>query len=375
MTDLPRTVAPAALSTTAALLFVQPTTLCNLDCSYCYLPDRARARTMPAEVADAVATGVRRWADRHPVHVLWHGGEPLTVGPARFERLLDRFRAATPHPVTHGVQTNATLIDDSWCELFTRRAVHVSVSLDGPQGRNAARVDRAGRDSTARALDGIRALRTHGIPFSAIAVAPRPSAAAARELYDWFAELGCTSLGVNLVERKGVHVRTEVARDAQVVDFWAALTARTESDGRLRIRDIDHALRFVRRALTPAGAPPVGRPYPLSPMVAWNGDVTPIGPELAGFSSPDHGRFTVGNVLDGGLAEVTARARHVPWVAEAMRGVSACRAQCEHFAFCGGGNPANKYFETGRFDVTETAHCRAGRKALMEGMLHHVAQG
>ncbi|MGW3377821.1 cyclophane-forming radical SAM peptide maturase AmcB [Streptomyces hydrogenans] len=373
MTPGTRTV-PVRLSLTAPLLFVQPTTLCNLDCSYCYLPGRTRARLMSFEVAEAVSEGVGAWAEHHPVDVIWHGGEPLTTGTSHFEELLRRFPAARRFPVRHGVQTNGVLIDDAWCKLFARRNVRVSVSIDGPADRNASRGDRAGRDSTGRALAGIGALRAHGIPFTAVAVVRDPSVARARELYDWFASLGCASLGVNLVERKGVQRAKETSVHDRVVEFWAALVDRAESDGRLRVRDVDDALGFVRAQLAGTAEARAERPHDPVPMVMWNGDVVPFGPELAGFSSPAHGRFAAPDVLGAGLAEVVAQAADLPWVAEAMRGVAACRATCDHFAYCRGGSPANKYFETGRFDSTETRYCHNSRKALMEGVLHHVGQ-
>ena len=34
--------------------------------------------------------------------------------------------------VRHGFQTNATLIDDSWCRFFRDEGADVGVSLDGP---------------------------------------------------------------------------------------------------------------------------------------------------------------------------------------------------------------------------------------------------
>ena len=39
-------------------------------------------------------------------------------------------------------------------------------------------------------------------------------------------------------------------------------------------------------------------------------------------------------------------------------GVERCRRECDFFALCGGGAPANKYFENGTFESTETAYCR-----------------
>jgi uncharacterized protein len=50
-------------------------------------------------------------------------------------------------------------------------------------------------------------------------------------------------------------------------------------------------------------------------------------------------------------------------------GVAKCRAGCEYFRFCGGGAPANKYFENGSFDSTETLFCRLHRQRLAEVVL------
>ena len=59
-------------------------------------------------------------------------------------------------------------------------------------------------------------------------------------------------------------------------------------------------------------------------------------------------------------------------MAEALAGVTACRASCDHFAYCRGGQAANKYFESGRLDVTETSYCRNSKIALMEGLIQHA---
>ncbi|MGW2824725.1 cyclophane-forming radical SAM peptide maturase AmcB [Streptomyces sp. NPDC001443] len=358
------------LARTASVVFLQPTTLCNLDCSYCYLPDRAAHRRMSVAVADAVARGVAAWSLLHPVRVVWHGGEPLALGTPGFTELIGRFGSAGGR-VTHAVQTNATLIDDAWCEVFNRHRISVNVSLDGPRRANGARTTRAGRESFELALRGIAALRGHGIPFGAIAVVEDPDPAVAAELYDWFVALGCHSLGVNIVERKGVHAGSQVDGEG-VTAFWAALATHWRSDQRLRVREFDHALRHVSATLAGTADRRALAPHDPMPMIGWDGEVTVLGPDLAGFSSRRHGPFTVGNVKDAELVDLVRRAPQASWVAEIVRGFAACRATCGHFSYCLGGRPANKYFETGRFDATETAYCRNSKKRLMEGLLRSV---
>ena len=315
------------LAATAPLVLMQPTTLCNLDCSYCYLPDRGRAGVMSVEVADAVAEAVAAWSHDHPVRVLWHGGEPLATGLAHFSTLIGRFGSGRGHPVRHGVQTNATLIDDRWCELFATVPVEVAVSLDGPVPDNTARVDRGGRDSTARTLRGIDLLRRHEIPFGAIAVVADPTPARAVALYDWFAELGATSLGINIEERKGVH-RDVSGTGAQVAKFWAALAQRRAADRRMTIREFTHAFGYVRDTLAGRSAARADRPLNPMPMITWDGQVVPVSPDLAGFASPRLGPFTVGSVVEAPLGELLTRAAEVPWVGEALAGATGILCCC-----------------------------------------------
>ncbi len=155
---------------------MQPTTLCNLDCAYCYLPFRADDRRMPVAVAAAVAESVNAWAATGRFSVVWHGGEPLAAGRARAGRADGPVRAG----VEHHVQTNATLIDDAWCEFFAEHEMRVSVSVDGPRERNADRVNRGGAPAYDRILRGIETLRRHGLPFSALCVVCEPRAGAGR---------------------------------------------------------------------------------------------------------------------------------------------------------------------------------------------------
>ncbi|MFI5688114.1 cyclophane-forming radical SAM peptide maturase AmcB [Streptomyces sp. NPDC051636] len=358
------------LSTTASVIFLQPITSCNLDCSYCYLPQRFVRRRMSDKVADSVARAVRAWSDTHPVRVVWHGGEPLTLGVPGFTELLERFHAGRNH-IRHAVQTNATLIDDAWCDAFLRHRVDVTVSLDGPQGFNRQRTTRGGEESFAAALRGVSKLRGHGIPYSAIAVVRDTDPERAAELYDWFAALGCRTLGVNIVERKGTHSKASVDDD-QVVAFWAALAARWRADQRVRIREFDHACRYLAAELSGQSEDRALVPRDPMPMISWDGEVTVLGPDLAGFSSARLGALTVGNVVDGALTELIRHAAETTWVSEALEGIEACRTNCDHFAYCLGGQPANKYFETGRFDVTETTYCRNSKKRLMEGLIRSV---
>ncbi|MEV6842163.1 cyclophane-forming radical SAM peptide maturase AmcB [Actinoplanes sp. NPDC051411] len=356
------------ISTTPTYVVMQPTTLCNLDCAYCYLPFRGDDRRMPVEVAAAVAEAVQPWARGGRFSIVWHGGEPLAAGRDHLAALIEPFGPG----IEHHVQTNATLIDDAWCEFFTEHRVRVSVSVDGPRERNGDRVTRGGKPAYDRIRRGIEALHRHEIPFSALCVVGDPRPGLATELYSYFLDLGCEVLGVNVEELEGVNRRTNRHEAADVTAFWAELVSAWRSDPRIHLREVEWSLRFAASVLDGTADEVLPRRLDPIPTIAQDGSVVLLSPELAGFKDPRYGDFTSGNVLTTRLGEILAGAAETPWIAEFLRGVEACRSSCAYFGFCGGAHAANRYFEHGRFDVTETDHCRNSKIRLLEGVLDHA---
>lgn len=347
---------------------MQPTSLCNLDCTYCYLPYRDEDRRMPVSVAAAVAEAANEWARAGRFSVVWHGGEPLAAGREHLAKLMEPFDPA----VEHHVQTNATLIDDAWCEFFAARQVRVSVSVDGPRGRNDSRVNRSGRPAYDRIMRGIEALRRNGISFSVLCVVSEPAPGLAAELYEYFLDLGCDVLGINIEEQEGVNTRRNEHPEAAVTAFWAELVAAWRRNPRIHVREIEWSLRYVAAVLEGTADEVLPRRLDPIPTVGHDGSVVVLSPELAGFSDPRYGDFTSGNVLRMPLPEILANAAETAWVREFLVGVEACRLSCPYFGFCGGGHAANRYFEHGRFDGTATNHCRNSKIRLLEGVLDHA---
>src|ERR1044072_4996857 len=61
------------------LVILQPTPFCNIDCKYCYLPNRDAPHRMPLRVLERICHEVfkSKYFD-DPVYFVWHSGEPLT---------------------------------------------------------------------------------------------------------------------------------------------------------------------------------------------------------------------------------------------------------------------------------------------------------
>lgn len=149
---------------------LQPTTFCNINCRYCYLYDRKVNNVIDFSILDKLASELKLHKKSH-VSVIWHGGEPLTIGKEKFTHCLSYFdELVSSGMVTHEIQTNAILIDQEWCDIFRNNYVRVGVSIDGPPDFNKSRVTWSGKPTYERAVKGINALKDNSIPFSAIAV-------------------------------------------------------------------------------------------------------------------------------------------------------------------------------------------------------------
>ncbi|ROP41365.1 uncharacterized protein EDD40_6794 [Saccharothrix texasensis] len=144
---------------------------CNLACDYCYVYEladqrwRSRPRAMSPEIVAHTAERVAEHVRGHglpEVEVVLHGGEPLLAGRAAIESLITRFRSVVPVPVRFAVQTNATLLDRGFLELFSAHGVRVGVSVDGtPQAHDRHRVRPDGSGSWAAVRAALTAMRSY----------------------------------------------------------------------------------------------------------------------------------------------------------------------------------------------------------------------
>ena len=200
------------------LLVVQPTPYCNLDCDYCYLPERGDRSRLSFEVLEVA---LERVLDSPyfggEFTLLWHAGEPLMVPIAfydeateRIHRLLER-RGLPPGTIVQSLQTNATVINAAWCDCFTRNGIHVGVSMDGPAFlHDAHRVTRTGLPTHAAVMRGIDWLVRRGVPFQVICVLTADALDHADAIADFFLQHGITEVGFNMEETEGANSRSSL---------------------------------------------------------------------------------------------------------------------------------------------------------------------
>lgn len=373
--------ASCAPTSRCRLFVVQPSPFCNIDCDYCYLPDRSnKVRMDEATLRRAFERLFQSGIAREQVSVIWHAGEPLAVPIAWYERAWEIIESLRPKDlrVDESFQTNATLIDDRWCEYFRRRGSGVGVSVDGPAMLNDAhRRTRSGRGTFDRVVKGIETLRRHGIDFHAISVLTWDALEFPDELYEFYLSMGIRRVGFNVEEKEGEHTSSTLDREGIVeryrrfLDRFLVRVAR--EPGRLEVRELEEARGLL---LSP---PPDGTclvndqadPFVIV-SVAADGSFTTFSPEFLGLSGEPYGSFTLGNVHRDAFEDVRATPRFARLVDDIRAGISACKESCAYYAWCGGGAPANKFFENGSLRSSETLYCRLTRKTVIDVVLAHL---
>ena len=346
------------------MVVIQPTAFCNIDCSYCYLPNRNDKHVMAQATVtrlfgELFASG---WASPQ-LTVIWHAGEPLVVPPDFYREAFAAIERLRPPSVTlvHSFQTNGTLITPEWCALFRDWKVGVGVSIDGPRELNDAnRKTRSGASTFDRTLHGIRTLRAEGVPFHVISVLSSRSLDMPDELLDFYLSEGIDHVCFNVEESEGSHVSGLFA-DEDLRTRYAAFLRRfwqqARSSGKVQfVREIDLAIQRIFRPEEIAT-----RNVQVEPLAMLNvdshGNVSSFSPELLGLRNPAYDDYLLGNIHRDSLATIFERCLQSALLRDIRVGVEACSASCEYFSVCGGGSPVNKLFENGSFTTTRTSFC------------------
>ena len=344
------------------MVVIQPTAFCNIDCSYCYLPDRNNKHVIARRRLTAFhASCLHRAGPLRSDRDLARRRTPC-VPIAFYREAFEPSSGASPSVLlTHAFQTNGTLIDDGWCDLFRGgRSIWASVSTARSALHDRNRMTRGGAGTFDKTIRGIRCLRKRRrCRFTSfrcsLARVWRPGRNARLFLSE-----GIEHVCFNVEESEGDHVSSLFAESrlrqkyqAFLRSFWHA--ARTSGQIRF-LREIDLAIPRVFRPDDVAT-----RNIQTEPLAMLNvdshGNVSSFSPELLGLRNADFANFLLGNINTDTLAEIYKTCVQSPLFRDIQAGVEACKGACEYFSICGGGAPVNKLFENGSFTGTRTSYC------------------
>jgi radical SAM protein with 4Fe4S-binding SPASM domain len=106
-------------------VIVKVTEACNSNCAYCdVIRKGSKVKTISEDLLAQFFKRVNEFLLEHPdedFEVIWHGGEPMMLGPEYYYRVLEiqnKYCKETAPRIDHAMQSNLTLFSSKFTEIF-----------------------------------------------------------------------------------------------------------------------------------------------------------------------------------------------------------------------------------------------------------------
>lgn len=315
---------------------------CNLRCKYCFYHDVAENREIPFKgmmttaVLEEILKKAFAFADGNDVILSFQGGEPLLRGKAfykAFFHMLDRINDKGS-AVYLGIQTNGTLIDDEWCEIFKQNNFLVGLSLDGDEIANKNRVDENGEPVFEKVLAAADMMKKSGVQFNILSVLTKATALRIDKIYAFFKAHGFSNLQFIpcLKPMDGKVADTDFYLDSKTYTLFLlsafALYQRDLAEGNyVSIRQFDN---FVKLAHFEQ-AEQCGMNGFCTHQYVVEGDGTVYPCDF--FCTDD---YALGNIKDTDFSKLEKSKKAVDFIKESVVVDPKCKT-CEYYMLCRGG--------------------------------------
>ncbi len=169
---------------------------CNMACGYCYNGSFCNhcdksSRSISMDTIYKIFDKITPYLKGNKLFVIWHGGEPLLANKDFYrEAIAVQGRAINGRYIpVNCLQTNATLIDEGWAQLFIDLKIQPSVSIDGPANlHDSVRKFPNGSQTYKETMRGYNLLRNRGINTGMLMVISQNNVRHPEEIWNWILE-------------------------------------------------------------------------------------------------------------------------------------------------------------------------------------------
>jgi len=273
----------------------------------------------------------------------WHGGEPTLAGLDMFKRIVSLQKQHKPEgrQIVNGIQTNGTLLNDTWCRFLSEERFNVGISLDGPGYlHDQFRAGPASESTFEKTVQGFRRLKEYGMSPEILCVVNAFNGGKALGVYRFFRELGAGFITfLPLVERRtktGSEV-TERSVPAEVFgDFLCTVFDEWKKNdiGRIKVQVFEEALRSAFQ-----------QDHTLCIFNKTCGNV-PVVEHDGSFYTCDHfvdDDHYLGNIMESPLSELLDHPRQKQFGSAKLESLPGCCIKCEVRDMCNGECPKNRF--------------------------------
>lgn len=311
---------------------IVPSLSCPAACSYCFGPNDGPMMDVPAALRtlDFMESIVEE-TGQNRVRITLHGGEPLAAGHAVVEALVaGAYHRFASLGCSIAIQSNLWLLDDRYCELFTKYGVSVSTSLDGPDDIN--RLQR-GEGYSDRTLRGIELARSHGLHPGCIATFTSLSAPDWRRVFDDFLSRGQQFCMHPCVASIGRKTGFELMPEQYAALFHELLDRYLEKRKDIRIETIDQICQGVALGH--------GKVCTFQDCFGMFLSVDPTGDIYGCQRFAGRQDYRLGNIAERPTMKDLASSDGAQRLLRRESLIAEKCSECQHFSYCKGGCPYN----------------------------------
>jgi uncharacterized protein len=310
-----------------------------------------RWKSQPKKMNDATVKAIAlelaglAHAQEQPFSVVFHGGEPLLVGPSRFEGICRTLRQMLPKECALHLQTNGVLLSEHILQTCSHHDVGISISIDGPiQVHDSNRIDHRGRGSHEKVLTGIRRLIDHpnGPKLFTGVLAVIDTKSDPIEVYKFLKSLGVPS--IDFLYRDGNHDVLPPGKTAPLSTEYGEWMGRLldyylDDKAPTPIRVLDDMLRIIIGG--------VGRKEGVGltdyGILVFETDGTIAKNDTLKSASPLADQFKiVHSAFDCTLSDVVNSGEFLEYHLSQRPSSAICKT-CQNLSICGGGMPSHRF--------------------------------
>jgi len=338
---------------TPSAVYFNPTDRCNMNCSYCYIPEKIRkaGRHMSGrELREALSILKNYFKTTLPKgqkpEIVFHGAEPM-LNQENVFKAIETFK----DDFSFGIQTNGTLLDREAIDFITSRGINIGLSLDGhiPSVADEMRKTWKGEGVSKKVMEVIKLLKGYD-NFSVICTVTKSNMRSLKKIVAYLHNLEISNCLLNPVRCTLPKARKNKPTDHEMSKYYLEALEHTyklyrKTKRKLVVANfanilmgiIAPAARRLMCDISPCGG---GRCFF---AVSANGDLFPCS-EFIGIK-----KFKGGNLFKDNIANVL-KGRSFALVTErSIENIQSC-SQCTIRHFCGSPCPAEAHEMNGSMD-------------------------
>lgn len=334
------------------LLIKPSSSLCNINCDYCFYSDVAFNRTHPSFGFMSIETLEELVKEsfitaKNSITFSFQGGEPTLIGIEfykTFHNFIKKYNINNIS-VNFAIQTNGILLNKEWVHLFKQENYLVGISLDGHKEiHNFFRKDRLGSGTFSQTFKNIKLLQKNNIDFNILCVVNKKTVENLKDIYLFFKNSKFKYLQFipcldKLDSSTGDYSLTEQEYGFFLDELFKLWSNDLKNKKYISIRFFDNLLAIILN--NHAESCDMNGHCSINTVVESNGNIYPCD-----FYVLDE--LLLGNIHSTSLKEILTSEKAYDFVKSSLKFDSECKT-CNYFNLCKSGCRRHKNFQDGTY--------------------------